>query len=86
VHLAEVLEGGLELVGVVIVACMGVVQTRKGRGHDTERMREQEVINHWRLSRTHYMDIVEHNNDRGLKVTDPRRLTTSSLKERELRS
>jgi len=48
VRLAEVLEGSLELVGVVIVACMGVVQTGKGRGHNTERTREQEVINHWR--------------------------------------
>ena len=46
VCLAEVLEGGLELVGVVIVARMGVVQTGKGRGHNTERMREREVINH----------------------------------------
>jgi len=32
------------------------------------------------------MDVVGHNNDEGLKVTDPRRSTMLSLKERELRS
>jgi len=35
---------------------------------------------------SHHMDVVEHNNSKGLKVTDPQRSTTSSLKERELRS
>ena len=38
------------------------------------------------LSGTHYVDIVGHNNNKGLKVTDPQRSTTSNLKETELRS
>jgi len=38
------------------------------------------------LSGTHYADVVEHNDDGGLKVTDPQGSTMSSLKERELRS
>jgi len=38
------------------------------------------------LSRAHYMDVVGHDNDEGLKVTDLQRLTTLSLKETELRS
>ena len=57
VRLAEVLKGGLELVGVVIVARTGVVQTGKGRGHDIERTREQEVINHWRW---HWLKLCYH--------------------------
>jgi len=32
------------------------------------------------------VDIVGHDDNEGLKVTDPQRLTTSSLKETELRS
>jgi len=32
------------------------------------------------------MDVVEHDDNGGLKVTDLQRSTTSSLKERELRS
>jgi len=32
------------------------------------------------------MDVVGHNNNEGLKVTDPQRSTTSNLKEIELRS
>jgi len=35
---------------------------------------------------THYGDVVGHDNGEGLKVTDPQRSTTSSLKEKELRS
>jgi len=38
------------------------------------------------VSGTHYVDVVGHDDDKGLKVTDPQRLTTSSLKEMELRS
>jgi len=38
------------------------------------------------LSRMHYVDVVGHDNNEGLKVTDPQWLTTSSLKEKELRS
>jgi len=34
VHLAGMLKGGLKLVGVVIVACTGVVWTGKGTGQD----------------------------------------------------
>ena len=30
------------------------------------------------LSGTHYMDVVGHDDDGGLKVTDPQRLTTST--------
>jgi len=32
------------------------------------------------------MDVAGHNNNGGLKVTDPQGSTTLSLKERELRS
>jgi len=32
------------------------------------------------------VDVVGHDDDKGLKVTDLQRLTTSSLKETELRS
>jgi len=32
------------------------------------------------------VDVVGHDDDRGLKVTDPQRSMTSNLKERELRS
>ena len=35
---------------------------------------------------TYYVDVVGHDNDEGLKVTDLQRLTMSSLKEMELRS
>jgi len=38
------------------------------------------------VSRTHYVDVVEHDDDGGLKVTDPQRSTTTSLKERERRT
>jgi len=38
------------------------------------------------VSGTHYVDVVGHDDDRGLKVTDPQRLTMSNLKETELRS
>ena len=38
------------------------------------------------LSRAHYVGIAGHDDDGGLKVTAPQRSTTSSLKERELRS
>jgi len=40
----------------------------------------------WVVSGTHYVDIVGHDDDGGLKVTDPQRLTMSNLKETELRS
>jgi len=32
------------------------------------------------------VDVVEHNDDGGLKVTDPQRSTATSLKERERRT
>jgi len=38
------------------------------------------------LSGTHYVDVVGHDDNKGLKVTDPQRSTTLSLKETELRS
>jgi len=38
------------------------------------------------VSGTHYADVVEHDDDGGLKVTDPQRSTTLSLKERERRT
>jgi len=38
------------------------------------------------VSGTHYVDVVRLDYDEGLKVTDPQRSTTSSLKEMELRS
>ena len=38
------------------------------------------------VSRTHYVGVVEHDDDGSLKVTDPQRSTTTSLKERERRT